>query len=116
MRKRFSNDIEPEIEYAPLGPVGCTDGARSTAASILRVVGSVETRSWLMLIATCAVCVSTSALRPTTSTVSETEAGPMTTSTGRTCVGASVTLRSWRWKPLNSNEILYAPEGSSVIR
>ncbi len=87
-----SNDIAPAIEYAPLGPVGCTAGASSSEALMSRVVGSIAIRSCLKLVATCAVRVSTSAVCPTTLTVSVSDATPSVTSSGTTCVGASVTV------------------------
>ena len=71
-----------------------TAGASSIAAASVRLVGSVEIRSEEKLVATCAVLVSTSAVRPTTSTVSVTPARPIVTSIGTTCVGARLTIRS----------------------
>src|SRR5205823_7751867 len=68
--KLFSYDIDPATEYWPPGPVGATDGARSIDALMSRFVGSVAISSCLKLLATCAVCVSTSPARPTTLTVS----------------------------------------------
>src|SRR5215470_3279797 len=88
-RNRFSNDIEPAIEYPPDGPVGWTDGANINMALISRAVGSRETRSCEKLVATWAVSVSTSAVRPTTSTVSDTAAGLISISSGATWVGAT---------------------------
>src|SRR5712691_8516305 len=84
-RNRFSYDTEPEIEYPPLGPVGCTAGASSRYELMSRFVGSIATRSCLKFVATCAVCVSTSAVRPTTNTVSVSAAGPMDIERQRLC-------------------------------
>ena len=79
-----------------------------------RLVGSVGRRSWLKLVATCAVCVRTSARAADDGArVSVIDAGPSVTSSGSICVGASVTVRSWRSKPLSSKVILYVPGGSS---
>src|SRR5438093_10069514 len=60
---RFSNPIEPPIEYAPKGPVGWTDGASCIEALMSRLVGSVATRPCLKLVATCAVRTRTSGPR-----------------------------------------------------
>src|SRR5262245_6338781 len=102
-----SNEADPENEYAPLGPLGCTPGARSTTELMSRLVGSSEMKSCLKFVATCAVWVSTSAFLPTTSTVSVTPAMPMVTFRGSVWVGARLTVRSWRSKPLNWNDTLY---------
>src|SRR5262245_9802206 len=40
-----SNELDPAIEYAPLGPVAWTAGACSTDAFTSRVVGRVAMRS-----------------------------------------------------------------------
>ena len=68
-----------------------------------RLVGSIAIRSCLKLVATCAVCVSTSAECPATFTVSDRFAGPIVTLSGTVCVGATAIVRCWRAKPLNSN-------------
>ena len=59
------------------------------------------------------VCVSTSAARPTTLTVSVMAAGPIVVSSGSVCVGASATVLLTVWNPLNSNVTVYVPDGSS---
>ncbi len=56
-----SKDIDPAMEKAPLGPVGWTAGARSNVELMSRLVGRFAIISCLKLVATCAVCVSTSA-------------------------------------------------------
>jgi hypothetical protein len=58
-----------------------------------RLVGSVEISSWEKLVATCAVCVRTSAELPTTFTVSESVAGPIVTFSGTVWVGATAIVR-----------------------
>src|SRR5688572_15425647 len=102
MRNRFSYDCDPEIEYAPAGPVGCTEGDSINVALRSRAVGRSAISSWVKLVATCAVATNTSADRPTTCTVSETAAGPISTSSGTTWVGATVTALVWVPKPLSS--------------
>src|SRR5262245_25012627 len=54
---RFSNDIDPAIEYAPCGPVAWTPGAIRIDALMSRLVGSVDISDWGKLVATCAVPV-----------------------------------------------------------
>src|SRR2546428_7966722 len=50
-KNTFSNDMPPEIVRLPLGPVPCTAGDRSTAASSVRVVGRIASVSALRLVA-----------------------------------------------------------------
>ena len=59
-----------------------------------RLVGSVAIRSCEKLVATCAVCVSTSADAADDLDGLGHAGGPIVTSTGTTCVGARVTTRS----------------------
>ena len=58
-----------------------------------RLVGSIAIRSCWKLVATCAVCVRTSADLPTTLTVSSSAAGPSVTFSGTVCVGATAIVR-----------------------
>src|SRR5262249_4053230 len=108
-----SNDIAPATEYAPLGPVGCTAGASSSVALMSRLVGSVEMKSCLKFVATCAVLVSTSAVCATTLTTSLSAATPSVTSSGTSCVGATETVFCCVWNPLSSNVTVYVPDGSA---
>ena len=80
------------MEYAPLGPDGWTAGAISSVELMSRLVGSMAIRVCLKSVATCAVCVNTSADRPTTFTVSARVAGPSVMLSGTVCVGATDTV------------------------
>jgi hypothetical protein len=78
-----------------------------------RDVGSCAIRSCEKLVAICAVFVRVSA-DPVTVTSSLSDAGPSFTSSGRTWVGASTTLRVWGSNPESENVMVYGPDGSPV--
>src|SRR5215813_12867594 len=101
------------MEYAPTAPEGCTAGDIKSTELMSRVVGNSSINDCEKFVATCDVFISGSTARPTTLTVSVTDAGPNRASTGSVCVGASVTVFVTRSNPLSSKEIVYVPDGNS---
>ena len=107
----FSNDIAPEMLMLPLGPVAWTAGARFTAASSVRVVGSAASVSALMLVAAWTVLAKAS-VRAVTLTTSLSDAGRIVTSITTGCVAATSRVSFTVPKPLSSNVTVYCPGGS----
>ena len=108
----LSNDIAPLIVVLLLGPVPWTAGDRLTAASSVRVVGSVASVSALKFVAAWTVLTNVSD-RAVTKTTALTLAGFSVTFSATGCVAATSRVSVCVPKPLNSNLTVYEPGGNS---